>query len=198
MTEEEIRKEIRRQRHELADWAEGLSPEQWESRSLCTEWRVRDVIAHVPLATEVRWWELFGPAIRARGDLNVIIRDAAREKARLPYERLVADMRRAAESRRLAPTTTVYEALTDVLVHWQDVTRPLGQTRETPAEAARAGCERLWARKRLFHPRKDLAGYRLVATDTTWTEGEGRLIEAPTATLLLLLTGRLTPESLIR
>jgi hypothetical protein len=42
----------------------------------------------------------------------------------------------------------------------------------------------------MFHARKKLAGYRLVADDVPWAAGQGRQISGPIGALLLLLTGR--------
>jgi len=35
------------ERTDLADFLVTLTPEQWEAPSLCEDWRVRDVVAHV-------------------------------------------------------------------------------------------------------------------------------------------------------
>jgi uncharacterized protein (TIGR03083 family) len=35
------------ERADLADLLAALTPEQWNAPSLCTQWRVRDVVAHV-------------------------------------------------------------------------------------------------------------------------------------------------------
>ena len=37
----------RAERADLADLLATLTPEQWDAPTLCTEWRVRDVVAHV-------------------------------------------------------------------------------------------------------------------------------------------------------
>jgi hypothetical protein len=42
----------------------------------------------------------------------------------------------------------------------------------------------------MFHARKKLAGYRLVADDAPWAAGQGHQISGPIGALLLLLTGR--------
>lgn len=35
------------ERRDLLDFLRGLTREQWEAPSLCSEWRVRDVVAHL-------------------------------------------------------------------------------------------------------------------------------------------------------
>jgi hypothetical protein len=42
----------------------------------------------------------------------------------------------------------------------------------------------------MFHARRRLAGYRLVASDTDWTAGHGNEVTGPIKALLLLVTGR--------
>ena len=37
----------RDERIDFADFLATLTPEQWDSPTLCTRWRVRDVVAHV-------------------------------------------------------------------------------------------------------------------------------------------------------
>lgn len=77
-----------------------------------------------------------------------------------------------------------------MLVHAQDVALPLGLDHPMPVEAARAGAQRVWTMGWPFWARRRLRSFRLVATDTDWTAGEGSIIEGPVAALLLLLTGR--------
>jgi uncharacterized protein (TIGR03083 family) len=40
---------IAAERRDLADVLAGLSPEAWEQPSLCTGWRVREVVAHMTI-----------------------------------------------------------------------------------------------------------------------------------------------------
>jgi hypothetical protein len=65
-----------------------------------------------------------------------------------------------------------------------------------PADATVVAANRVWTSDRMFHARKKLAGYRLVATDTTWNAGHGQEVGGPVSALLLLLTGR--PAALAR
>jgi uncharacterized protein (TIGR03083 family) len=37
----------RDERADFADFLDTLTPEQWDGPTLCTRWRVRDVVAHV-------------------------------------------------------------------------------------------------------------------------------------------------------
>ena len=47
---DDVRTEIRAERSEQADLLAGLTPEQWNSETLCAGWRPREVIAHTTMA----------------------------------------------------------------------------------------------------------------------------------------------------
>ena len=185
---------IHQERAALADLLETLTPEEWEHPSLCEGWSVRDVAAHVISAPAARVGQLAVALVRARGSFNRAAHDETQRLSVRPTDRIVADYRRLAESRRLAPGTNHKHALLDVLVHTQDIAIPLGRHHEMPVEAARASAEAF--RKNLFpfNARRRLAGCRLEATDTDWAAGAGALVRGPIAALLLLITGR--PASL--
>ena len=87
------------------------------------------------------------------------------------------------------PFVTYRDTAVDYLVHAQDIAVPLGRRLDMPADAAVVAASRVWASDRMFHARKKLAGYRLVATDTTWSAGRGQEVTGPISALLLLLTG---------
>jgi uncharacterized protein (TIGR03083 family) len=182
---------IAAERRALADLLDGLTPEQWESPSLCAGWRVRDVAAHVALTPQhPSIGGMIAGAIRARGNFDRLNHDYAVDHAARPPEQLVAELREFADSRRRPAITTVPNLLFDVPVHVQDVAIALGLEHTMPLDAARAGVERVWRMGWPFHARRRLRGMRLVATDSDWETGEGEEVRGPTAALLLLLTGR--------
>ena len=111
-------------------------------------------------------------------------------QARLPVEDYPVLLRAMVGSRRKAPVVSDLEPLIDQLVHGQDMVRVLGRQRSMPTEAAATAAQRVWSTGFPFHAAKRLRGYELVATDHAWRAGEGRVVEAPIADLLLLVTGR--------
>ena len=182
---------VEEQRRSLADLLEGLSAAQWEQPSLCSGWRVADVAAHLTLGAQV------GPLTgalefaRARGNINRLIHDTAvRRATALGQDLVIADLRRIAGSRRHPPGTSRLDPLADVLVHGQDIARPLGLDRPMPLEAAAVAATRDWTMGFPFHARRRLSGLRLSATDVGWSVGDGPVVEGPIAPLLLLITGR--------
>ena len=186
---DEVWRTIDTERTGLADLLEDLSPAEWGTPSLCDAWRVGDVAAHLTLAHMGYRAALVG-AVRARGSFDGMIRDSALRAASLARAESPRRLRAMVGSRRTAPLLTPLEPLVDVLVHGQDIARPLGRDRPMPTAAAAAAAQRAWDMRFPFRARKRLAGLRLAATDIDWTVGSGAPVEGPIAALLLLVTGR--------
>lgn len=130
---------IARERRALADLLAGLTAEQLEQHSLCAQWRVRDVAAHVELTPRSPGTgRILVRAVRARFDFDAINRDLAIEHADRSPSQLVAELRDLSTNRRKPAITTLDNLLFDVLVHVQDVAVPLGLTHAMPLEAAPA------------------------------------------------------------
>ncbi|MFE7655085.1 maleylpyruvate isomerase family mycothiol-dependent enzyme [Streptomyces bottropensis] len=189
---DELWRIVDEERTSLADLLESLSPEEWETRTRCGDWRVRDVAAHLTIAARFSYGQVVREMLRARGNWNRLIHDSAVREAALPVTEIVGNLRSIVGSRRLAPTTSPREPLLDLLVHGQDIALALGRTREMPPAAARDAADRVWTMR--MPPRPwTLPKGRLVATDIEWTRGDGQEVRGPIAVLLLLLTGR--PEA---
>lgn len=189
--EEALWSVVEAERLSLADLLTGLSAQQWQAQSLCSQWRVRDVAAHLAMTpTEPGLVRMLVGVARAHGNIWAFGRDLAREHARRPTDQIVAELRRDAGSRHLPPGTNGDNALLDVLVHGQDIARPLGIARSMPRPAAVASIHRAWQLEWAFHARRRLRGLRLVATDADVQLGDGALVEGGVADLLLV-TGRI-------
>lgn len=189
MDSDDVWRTIDEQRCKLADVFEDLSDQEWRTPSLCTAWTVREVAAHLTLA-QMGLRAAIPAILRARGSFDVMIRDTAIRQARLPVEQYPGRLRGMIGSRRTAPFISELEPLIDVLVHAQDIARPLGRNHPMPVEPAVVAAERVWSMGRPFRARHRLAGHELVATDASWRVGCGRRVEGPIAALLLLVTGR--------
>ena len=186
---------VRAERLSLADFLDSLTDDEWRAPSLCPEWTVHDVAAHVTLSTRTGWGAFLTGIIRARGDFNRMEADAARARAaRYGRAELVEQLRATAGSTRRSPGSSPHDALLDALVHGQDVARPLGRVREMPVEPAVAALEHALA-SRFYGARKRFRGVRLRATDVAWSAGEGDEVAGPVADLLLIATGRFAAVS---
>lgn len=182
---------IEQERRRLADLLESRDTRDWDRPSLCAGWRIRDVAAHVALASKPpSVGQMLVEGARARGRFHTLNHDSAVRHADRLGARLVTELREHAGSRRLPPVTSYRNTLFDVLVHAQDIAIPLELDHPMPVEAGRAGAQRVWTMGWPFWARRRLRPFRLAATDTDWTAGEGALVQGPIAALLLLLTGR--------
>jgi uncharacterized protein (TIGR03083 family) len=133
-------------------------------------------------------------AVRARGSFHRLNHDVAvRHADSRPPDRLVDELRTHAGSRRLPAVTGYRNTLFDVIVHGQDIARPLGRTLAVPPAAAAAAATRVWSMGWPFWARRRLRGSRLIATDASWEAGSGDPVRAPIVDLLMLMTGRESP-----
>jgi uncharacterized protein (TIGR03083 family) len=179
------------QRRALVQLLEGLSGQEWRQPSLCEGWTVRQAAAH--LALQNTTWPAMPRAVLdliRHGGMNGAIHAMACRHAERPVEAITGEIRDRIGAWRPLPTVTFRETAIDYLVHGQDIAIPLGRTLPMPPGLAVIAADRVWASPRMFHARKKLAGYRLVAGDAPWAAGQGHEICGPISALLLLLTGR--------
>ena len=121
---------IDEQRADLADFLDTLTPEQWETPSLCPGWTVRQAAAHITQST-TNWGRLTFELLRSGFRFNAVTLRMAREDRRTS-EQITAALRGMVGGRRRPPGTAVADPLTDVLVHGQDIAVPLGIQRTMP------------------------------------------------------------------
>ncbi|MGD9986949.1 maleylpyruvate isomerase family mycothiol-dependent enzyme [Pseudonocardia sp.] len=178
------------ERRRLADHVAVLTDAQLASRSLCTEWTVRDVLAHLTTTTRLTVPLLLGAAIRARGSFDRMEVDlAARRAAAFTTGQLVAQLRESAGSSRRFPGSSPMDPLMDLVIHGQDISRPLGVPYASPPEVVTASLDHVAANKLMGGPKR-LAGVRLVSSDSGWTHGEGAEVRGADVDLLLVASGR--------
>jgi uncharacterized protein (TIGR03083 family) len=181
------------QRLTLASLLEQLSAEEWRQPSLCAGWTVRDVAAHLTLQ-QVGPRGAIAMMARWRGSLDRTIHHVACLRAMaLPTRQIIAEIRGMAGSRRHNIGVTYLETLTDILVHGQDIAIPLGRRHDMPPPAAARAASRLLSMRWPPPPpaSRRLAHYRLTATDTPWSAGEGPEVSAAMSAILLVCAGRL-------
>lgn len=124
---------------------ESLTPGEWESPSLCTGWRVRDVAAHLTLQ-QVTLGQALLLFLRTPGGVNhVIERSAVRKASRVTSDDLIAEIRSTIGSRRTNVGIPPVGALSDIVLHGQDIAVPLGHRIQVDTEIAVAVLDFLWA-----------------------------------------------------
>jgi uncharacterized protein (TIGR03083 family) len=178
------------QRTALADLLAQLTPDEWDHPSLCAGWTIRDVTGHLILQTSPT--EMLRLARHAFTDVNAAIHQSAiRLAQRHTPATLTTAVRGLTGTRRRIPYPTPRSALVDILVHSLDISVPLNRSLPTPPAITATAATEVTKRLPGLWPRPT---HTLRATDTAWQHGEGPLIEAPIATLLLILTARQDPS----
>ena len=113
---------------ELTELLSELDEEQWNMASLCDEWRIRDVLAHLTAGAE----GAFGVGAIVRGLLrhgfnyNRWVAVDGRARGQQDPELTLKALRDAATNRSAPPRGRPVTGLMHVLIHGQDICRPLG------------------------------------------------------------------------
>jgi uncharacterized protein (TIGR03083 family) len=166
----------------------GLTPEQWQLPSLCTEWTVRDVVVHTAFHTHRAGLmetlrSFFTPTDRYMSAL------IAREHGDT-IDGLVAWLASPAPDSTRASTINVCE----LVIHQQDVRRPLGTRRDYPAATMRMCLDhcttRLGATFVVGNIHRIGRGLRLAATDIAWSKGDGPEVSGTGEALLMAIARR--------
>ncbi len=180
------------ERSRLADLLDSLSDQEWTHPSLCTGWTVKDVAAHLTMQ-ELGLGAELAVMFQWRGSMDRTVAHVVRRRATaLSTGQLVARIRGMVGSRRHNFGSSNLESLVDCLVHTQDIAIPLGRRHDMPAAVAAVAASRVLTMR--WPPPlpsvRTVAGFRLAATDTPWTAGDGPQVHGPMAALLLVCCGR--------
>lgn len=175
------------ERTDLASLLETLTPEQWEAQSLCDQWRVRDVVAHVMSFDGVSLAKMARRALRGR--IVHINQVGVDELASLSTDQLVDRLQAHLQPQGLAASFSGRLALLDVTIHHQDIRRPLGLRREIPADRLRQVLDGVVCSPEL--PGRRIArGVHLITTDLDWSHGSGPEVRGPGEAVLMAIAGR--------
>ncbi len=180
---------VHAERRALAADLAGLTPDQWRTPSLCTGWTVHDVLAHMVSTAKLTPPAFFAGMLGAgfRFDRFTAKRIAA-ESAGGPEATLAAF--RAVETSTSAPPGPKLSWLGEVLVHSEDIRRPLGIAHEYPVGSVTDVIDFYAGSNVLIGGKRRVDGVTLQATDTDWTHGAGPLVTGPARALMLATTGR--------
>lgn len=180
---------VHAERAALAADLAGLTDARWATPSLCAGYSVRDVLAHLTAAASlgpVRWmWSV----LRCRFDFD-------RHNADRLAEQLGADPAETLERFRAVVTsrTSTFGPtdawLGEVVVHAEDIRRPLGIRYDHPVDVS-TRVARFYASTDFTVPSRTLTrGLGLAATDGPFTHGDGPLVSGSTLALTMAMAGR--------
>jgi uncharacterized protein (TIGR03083 family) len=180
---------VRAERDDFAALVRELTPEQWQTPSLCEGWSIRDVVIHA--GYDGSWGDVLMLA-RCGFSVHRMNQRVLELRRPDPDETLItslATMTFDTPSSRLIGAGNCLRAM---VIHQQDVRRPL--TLRRPIEenrlravldfvTTRAGSHNLGSATRAH-------GTRLVATDIEWSTGTGPEIHGTGEAILMAISGR--------
>jgi len=178
----------------LADLLAGAPEAQWDTRSLCEGWRVREVIAHMTMAARYSEEEFMAELRRCDFDFTRLSNEVASRDARLPRDQLVASLRSDVMQHWAPPGGGYHGALNHVVIHGLDVTVPLGVPRRSPGETIKIVLDDLSQGGGHAHFGIVIKGRHLQANDLDWSHGEGPVLRGAAGDLALALCGRAVPD----
>ncbi|MBV8961271.1 MAG: maleylpyruvate isomerase family mycothiol-dependent enzyme [Actinobacteria bacterium] len=177
------------ERKALADDLSSLTDAQWDTQSLCDEWTVRDVLAHMTSTAKISPAAFFPKLISSGFSLKKVqAKDIARERGASPAETL-ANFKSILDSRK-SPPGPKDTWLGEVVVHSSDIRRPLGIDHQFPTDAAVQVADFFKGSNLIIGAKKRIAGLQLRATDADWSTGDGPEVAGPIASLVMAMTGR--------
>lgn len=181
--------EVHEEREALLGFLEELSPDQWDAPTLCSAWRVRDVVGHIVSGTEIRLPSALLDIAASGFRMNRYIEKDGRRRGAATIPELLADYRAALPRTTHPPGQSALAMLEDIVLHQIDIRRPLGRRRPVPESRMKLVASYLHPNG--FYPgRKLTRGLRLRAIDTDWTAGDGPEVTGPIEALSLTLSGR--------
>ena len=177
------------ERRDFADFLDTLTPEQWGAPTLCANWNVRDVVAHVISYEDARPLALAGAFLRSGFRPDRVNERRRRLYADHTPTQLIEFLRSHQRPTGLTAGAGGGIGLGDCLIHHQDIRRPLGQPRLIPGERVREALD-VVLKAPVLPARRNAKGLQLHATDLDWTHGDGPTVTGSGEALLLALTGR--------
>ena len=179
---------IHAERKALATDLDAISADQWSTPSLCNDWTIRDVLAHMTALAKVTPATFFpelvssGLSVRRLQQKNMGAALGA-----LPSD-TVASFETILTSKH--PPGVPATMLGETLIHSEDIRRPLGIGHSYPIDAA-VHIANFFKYSNLFiGAKRRVAGLRLLATDADWSHGSGAEVSGPIMTLVMAMTGR--------
>lgn len=185
----DIWKATHQARQDLADDLAGLDDAQWRQPTLCAEWNVEHVVAHLTAAASIGKWAWM------RSIVGSGFRPAVHNDRRL-REHLGSTPRKTLESFRavtnstVAPTGDLPAYLGEVIVHSEDIRHPLGLPSRGYVEAVTEVARFYVSRNFTVNSRSVAAGLHLHATDGPFSAGDGPEVSGPTLALVMAMAGR--------
>jgi len=177
------------ERTALAEDLLGLNAEQWRHATLCGQWDVEEVAAHLTAAASLNQMRWVRSMLGARFRVDVHNqRRLAECRGSTPAETLERFHAIIHSTTASSGHTPAY--LGEVVVHAQDIRQPLGLPRTPSLDALTPVAEFFARRNFAVASRTTVAGLQLRADDGPFATGEGLLVTGSTLALVMSMAGR--------
>jgi uncharacterized protein (TIGR03083 family) len=181
---------VHAERAALADDLAGLEQHQWRQPSLCGRWTVEEVVAHLTAAASIGRLRWFASVLGARFDFDLHNdRRLAEHRGTTPTETLER-FRRVITSTTAPPSGHTAAWLGEVIVHGQDIRRPLGLAGAPAVDVVTTVARFYASRNFTVASRSATAGLHLQATDGPFATGSGPVVRGTTLALTMAMAGR--------
>lgn len=178
------------ERQALIAVLEQLDEAQWDTPSLCAGWSVRDAVVHLLMPYELSVPRFLGNLAVARFDFDTMADRWARRDPRSHREVLDA-LRATAHGRFRVPGAPAEAPLSHLVIHLEDIYRPLGVACRTSPRSAEVVLDQMTGpRFRGSLTPGLLDGLALSASDADWTFGNGAPVVGSASALITTLAGR--------
>ncbi len=177
------------ERAALADDLIGLTPAQWDSPSLCPDWTVRDIVAHLTASASTSPGAFFGQFAKAGFNFDKYANAGLSRQLGADTNATLAGFR-AVQGSKSSPPGPKPTWLGEVVVHGEDIRRPLGIVHSYDPEAIREVADFYKGSNALIGAKSRIAGLALKATDQDWSHGTGPTVRGPLLSLVMAMTGR--------
>ena len=184
---------IDEERTALADDLGTLDDGQWESQSLCSQWKVRHVVGHLVAGADVKMGPFLTGMLKSGMNFNRFMCREGLAVGAAPPDELLEQFRKTIGTRRTPPGAKPEIMLLDLVCHSGDIRRPTGLTRRVPEATLLTVADTVKGIGFPLHAKKRIAGLRMSATDCDWKAGDGPSVEGPLAALIFVMAGRQAP-----
>jgi uncharacterized protein (TIGR03083 family) len=177
------------ERKALAADLKELDEDQWSMPSLCSQWTVRDVVAHMTATAKITSAAFFPKLLLSGFSLSRLqAKDISAETGASPADTLARfDAVTTSVKHPPGPANTM---LGETIVHAEDIRNPLGIHHSYPIDAVVQAADFFTGSNLIIGAKRRISGLTLRATDTNWSHGSGSEVSGPLLALVMAMTGR--------
>jgi uncharacterized protein (TIGR03083 family) len=150
---------------------------------------VQEATGHILAAAEQTPANFYKELISAGFKFDVFTDRAAKRLGATGPEELIRRIQ-ARTTTTNHPPAPVMAMLGEIVVHGEDIRRPLGLQHRAPEAALVAVADSYKKSNFLLGGKRRIAGLKLNATDSDWVWGDGPVVSGPLLSLILAMTGR--------